>query len=129
MKERIRRKKSGWKQSGWRMVIAGEWQSLENGRRWRMAGSGESVSQIRQILSLPQAKPILDRSHSSPSSHCHKRQSSQISSQATDTFSSDRILPIPDGCYLFRTDSVHSGRMQDIRRRFAGVYSYAVLPQ
>jgi hypothetical protein len=27
--------------SRWRMVGAGEWQSLGNGRRWRMAGAGE----------------------------------------------------------------------------------------
>ena len=32
-----------YKQSGrhWRMVGAGEWQSLENGRRWRMVVAGE----------------------------------------------------------------------------------------
>jgi hypothetical protein len=27
--------------SRWRMAGAGEWQSLENGSRWRMAGAGE----------------------------------------------------------------------------------------
>ena len=35
--------------------------------------------------------------------------------QATDTLVSDRILSIPDGYHLFRTDSVLSERMQDIR--------------
>src|SRR6266496_4895687 len=41
----------------------------------------------------------------------HKRQSFQ----APDSVHSDRILSIPDGYHLFRTDSVHSERMQDIR--------------
>jgi hypothetical protein len=27
--------------SRWRMAVAGEWQALENGRRWRILGAGE----------------------------------------------------------------------------------------
>src|SRR5438876_11369052 len=41
----------------------------------------------------------------------HKRQWFQ----ASDSVYSGRILSIPDGYHLFRTDSVHSERMQDIR--------------
>jgi hypothetical protein len=29
----------------WRMAVAGKWQSLENGSRWRMVGAGEMLSQ------------------------------------------------------------------------------------
>src|SRR5436305_9506338 len=35
--------------------------------------------------------------------------------QASDSVYSGWISSIPDGYYLFRTDSVHSERMQDIR--------------
>src|SRR2546423_2931198 len=41
----------------------------------------------------------------------HKRQWFQ----ASDSVYSGQILSIPDGYHLFRTDSVHSERMQDIR--------------
>src|SRR5947199_10858194 len=41
----------------------------------------------------------------------HKRQWFQ----ASDSVCSGRISSIPDGYHLFRTDSVHSERMQDIR--------------
>src|SRR5205085_11552463 len=41
----------------------------------------------------------------------HKRQWFQ----ASDSVYSGRISSIPDGYHLFRTDSVHSERMQDIR--------------
>src|SRR5205085_846368 len=41
----------------------------------------------------------------------HKRQWFQ----ASDSVYSGRISSIPDGYHLFRTDSVHSERLQDIR--------------
>src|SRR5437764_5894144 len=41
---------------------------------------------------------------------------------------SDRFLSIPDGYHRFRAGSVLSGRMQAIRWRFTGVYSYPVFP-
>src|SRR6266480_7787556 len=41
----------------------------------------------------------------------HKRQWFQ----ASDSIYSGRISSIPDGCHLFRTGSVRSERMQDIR--------------
>src|SRR3989440_962099 len=41
----------------------------------------------------------------------HKRQWFQ----ASDSVYSGRISSIPDGYHLFRTDSVHTERMQDIR--------------
>jgi hypothetical protein len=45
-------------------------------------------------------------------SHCHKRQSSQISSQAPDAVYPERILSIPDGFCSFRTDAGHPRRFR-----------------
>src|SRR6266480_1671615 len=62
----------------------------------------------------------------------HKRQSFQ----ASDSVYSGQISSIPDGYHLFRMDSVHSERMQDIRAVpgeslafHMYLYSYAVPQQ
>ena len=65
-------------------------------------------------LSGIQVEPFIAKSRSSPPSTFiifHKRQSSQAPSQAPDSVYSGRILSLPDGYHLFRTDIISSGRV------------------
>src|SRR5437868_8429749 len=64
-------------------------------------------------LSGIQVEPFIAKSRSSPPSTFitfHKRQSSQ----APDSVYSGRILSLPDGYHLFRTDIISSGRISSL---------------
>src|SRR5437764_3749924 len=69
-------------------------------------------------LSGIQVEPFIAKSRSSPLLifiTFYKRQSSQAPSQAPDSVYSGRILSLPDGYHFFRTGSVHTERILDIR--------------
>jgi hypothetical protein len=102
------------------------------------------VSQIRQILSLPQAKPVSDSGIQVELFIANRFTDAiyteRIPSLPTgfslfrpDSLSSDRILSLPTGFCLFRPDSVYSGRILSILNGCrtseafqVNLYSYAV---